>query len=242
MWGWGFFSNFATLVAKLPLRGQGVGYSEQLARGNCCPTQTPLFGQGMGLHLHLPPHPPTHPPTQSSELCTPRTMPEPSFHCLLLTPWHSLVVHPVSTNTCRQRQDAGVPAADDCAADARERELGGPAWPAAPVYALPLPSKTTCTRTPPKKKHAGSGKTLAFLLPMIALLARAREQGGSAWPSAPKALLLSPTHELAAQTARVLKVLLPGSGLKCCLLSKKSAGGCWGAQLSAMSTGFLLAG
>jgi hypothetical protein len=61
---------------------------------------------------------------------------------------------------------------------------------------------------------------------MMALLMRLKEQGGTAWPGAPKALLLSPTHELAAQTARVLKTLLPGSGLKCCLLSKKSAGMC----------------
>jgi hypothetical protein len=60
----------------------------------------------------------------------------------------------------------------------------------------------------------------------MAHLMRLKEQGGTAWPAAPKALLLSPTHELAAQTARVLKLLLPGSGLKCCLLSKKSAGVC----------------
>jgi hypothetical protein len=58
----------------------------------------------------------------------------------------------------------------------------------------------------------------------MAHLMRLKEQGGSAWPAAPKALLLSPTHELAAQTARVLKLLLPGSGLRCCLLSKKSEG------------------
>jgi len=52
---------------------------------------------------------------------------------------------------------------------------------------------------------------------------------GPRWPAAPKALLLSPTHELAAQTTRVLKLLLPGSGLRCCLLSKQSAGGTnWG--------------
>jgi ATP-dependent RNA helicase DDX52/ROK1 len=65
---------------------------------------------------------------------------------------------------------------------------------------------------------------LAFLLPLMAHLMRLKEQGGTAWPAAPKALLLSPTHELAAQTARVLKLLLPGSGLRCCLLSKKSEG------------------
>lgn len=71
----------------------------------------------------------------------------------------------------------------------------------------------------------GSGKTLAFVLPMLALLSEQKQQGGEHWPAAPKALLLSPTHELAAQTARVLKLLLPGSGLRCCLLNKNSAVG-----------------
>lgn len=45
----------------------------------------------------------------------------------------------------------------------------------------------------------GSGKTLAFLLPVVAALRAARGAGGDAWPGAPKALLLSPTHELAGQ-------------------------------------------
>jgi superfamily II DNA/RNA helicase len=70
----------------------------------------------------------------------------------------------------------------------------------------------------------GSGKTLAFVLPMLALLAEQKLKGGEDWPDAPKALLLSPTHELAAQTVRVLKQLLPGSGLRCCLLSSAPAG------------------
>lgn len=72
----------------------------------------------------------------------------------------------------------------------------------------------------------GSGKTLAFVLPALALLCEQKQLGGQEhWPCAPKALLLSPTHELAAQTARVLKLLLPGSGLRCCLLNKSSATG-----------------
>jgi superfamily II DNA/RNA helicase len=50
----------------------------------------------------------------------------------------------------------------------------------------------------------GSGKTLAFLLPVVAALKRARGAGGDAWPDAPKALLLSPTHELAAQARHVM--------------------------------------
>jgi len=48
----------------------------------------------------------------------------------------------------------------------------------------------------------GSGKTLAFLLPVVAALRHAHNEGGSAWPDAPKALLLSPTHELAGQVGR----------------------------------------
>ena len=74
----------------------------------------------------------------------------------------------------------------------------------------------------------GSGKTLAFLLPVVAALRRARNEGGAdagAWPDAPKALLLSPTHELAGQTARVLRKLLPGTKLRACLLSKATAAG-----------------
>lgn len=45
----------------------------------------------------------------------------------------------------------------------------------------------------------GSGKTLAFLLPVVAALRAAHNAGGEGWPNAPKALLLSPTHELAGQ-------------------------------------------
>ncbi|KIY97098.1 DEAD-box ATP-dependent RNA helicase 57, partial [Monoraphidium neglectum] len=71
----------------------------------------------------------------------------------------------------------------------------------------------------------GSGKTLAFLLPVVAALRRARNEGGAAWPDAPKALFLSPTHELAGQTARVLRKLLPGTKLRACLLSKATAAG-----------------
>ncbi|GFR50016.1 hypothetical protein Agub_g12165, partial [Astrephomene gubernaculifera] len=76
------------------------------------------------------------------------------------------------------------------------------------------------TLTPPA---AGSGKTLAFLVPLLARLRAMR--GAGEWPAGVKALVLSPTHELAAQQARVLKQLLPGSGLRACLLSRSTAAG-----------------
>ena len=69
----------------------------------------------------------------------------------------------------------------------------------------------------------GSGKTLAFLIPLVVTLRRLRLSGD--WPDAPKGLVLSPTHELSAQTARVLKQLLPGAKLRACLLSKATAAG-----------------
>ncbi|GIM09618.1 hypothetical protein Vretimale_13458, partial [Volvox reticuliferus] len=69
----------------------------------------------------------------------------------------------------------------------------------------------------------GSGKTLAFLIPLLANLRALRARGD--WPEGVKALVVSPTHELAAQQARVLKLLLPGTGLRACLLSKATAAG-----------------
>ncbi|GLI66727.1 hypothetical protein VaNZ11_010667 [Volvox africanus] len=69
----------------------------------------------------------------------------------------------------------------------------------------------------------GSGKTLAFLIPLLAGLLALRARGD--WPEGVKALVVSPTHELAAQQARVIKLLLPGTGLRACLLSKATATG-----------------
>ncbi len=77
----------------------------------------------------------------------------------------------------------------------------------------------------------GSGKTLAFLLPLLLRLSRLRKTaGGAQWQEgAVKAVVLSPSHELAAQQMRVLNLLLPGSGLRAALLSKATAAGCdWG--------------
>jgi ATP-dependent RNA helicase DDX52/ROK1 len=64
---------------------------------------------------------------------------------------------------------------------------------------------------------------MAFMLPIMSALRKLRTSGD--WPPAVKAVVLSPTNELAAQQARCLKLLLPGSGLRGCLLSKSTAAG-----------------
>ena len=57
--------------------------------------------------------------------------------------------------------------------------------------------------------RTGSGKTLAFLLPVVARLAG----GPSARAGAPRALILAPTRELAAQIDAVLEPLAAAAGL-----------------------------
>ena len=57
----------------------------------------------------------------------------------------------------------------------------------------------------------GSGKTLAFSLPIVARLLAA---GGRSRPSAPRALVLVPTRELANQVAAVLEPLAKAAGLR----------------------------
>ena len=59
--------------------------------------------------------------------------------------------------------------------------------------------------------HTGSGKTIAFLLPIIEQLNPASKE--------PQALVISPSRELAFQTARVADLLLEGTGLSCVALS-----------------------
>ena len=61
----------------------------------------------------------------------------------------------------------------------------------------------------------GSGKTLAFLLPLVINAKRAALKGQEGL----KALMISPTRELAEQTARVLLLLVRGLRLQCCLLT-----------------------
>eukprot|EP00887_Chlorella_sp_A99_P000722 scaffold5.g722.t1 len=95
---------------------------------------------------------------------------------------------------------------------------------------------------------SGSGKTLAFLLPLIAHAKRLQAEAEAAAAAAagataaaggeppapegpptrrggPKVVVVSPTKELATQTARVAKLLLPGLRLRASLLSKATAAG-----------------
>eukprot|EP00898_Chlorokybus_atmophyticus_P001705 jgi/Chlat1/2535/Chrsp175S02387 len=66
----------------------------------------------------------------------------------------------------------------------------------------------------------GSGKTLAFLLPIVLALKRSKQDAPTV-----RAVILSPTKELAAQTGRELARLATGTGthLTCVVLSKAQA-------------------
>jgi superfamily II DNA/RNA helicase len=57
--------------------------------------------------------------------------------------------------------------------------------------------------------RTGSGKTYAFLLPLVARLS----DGGTARPKAPRALILAPTRELANQIDQALAPLAEAAGL-----------------------------
>jgi ATP-dependent RNA helicase RhlE len=59
--------------------------------------------------------------------------------------------------------------------------------------------------------QTGTGKTAAFALPVLQQLAR---QGGRAGPKSPRALVLAPTRELAAQIARSFDTYGKGLGLR----------------------------
>ena len=59
----------------------------------------------------------------------------------------------------------------------------------------------------------GSGKTLAYLVPLLQLLAARPHQRPAARPARPAAVVLAPTRELASQIATEA-VALCGEGLK----------------------------
>lgn len=70
----------------------------------------------------------------------------------------------------------------------------------------------------------GSGKTLGFLIPtVLAVLARRRADGR---PAGISAVVVSPTRELAAQTARCLALLTAKMGIHSVVLAKSTAAGC----------------
>ena len=70
----------------------------------------------------------------------------------------------------------------------------------------------------------GSGKTLAFLIPLV-MHVRSLFYKIEHPEEGIKAVILSPTKELSVQTGRVLKPLLPGMRLRCCVLNKSTAAG-----------------
>ena len=62
--------------------------------------------------------------------------------------------------------------------------------------------------------QAGSGKTLAYLLPLLQRLAETERTEGRAKPTRPRMLVLVPTSELAVQVLGVIRTLSRG-GLRC---------------------------
>ena len=63
----------------------------------------------------------------------------------------------------------------------------------------------------------GSGKTLSFLLPIVVKLRTRDDDAGG-----PRALLLSPTKELAQQSHRILKLLCRGTNSLRCVSARVS--------------------
>ncbi|MFN0089192.1 MAG: DEAD/DEAH box helicase [Acidimicrobiales bacterium] len=78
-----------------------------------------------------------------------------------------------------------------------------------PIQALTL-VESLAGRDVLGRGRTGSGKTLAFALPVVAALA-----GGRSRPGAPRALILAPTRELAAQITQVISPLAAAFHLRC---------------------------
>src|SRR3954470_19028118 len=77
-----------------------------------------------------------------------------------------------------------------------------------PIQAATLPN-ALAGRNVLGRGRTGSGKTYAFLLPLVARLA----DGGSARPKTPRALILAPTRELVGQIDAALAPLAEAAGL-----------------------------
>ncbi len=78
-----------------------------------------------------------------------------------------------------------------------------------PIQAATLPD-SLAGRDVLGRGRTGSGKTYAFLLPMVARLS---ESGRKAAPKAPRALILAPTRELVGQIDAALQPLAAAAGL-----------------------------
>ena len=81
-----------------------------------------------------------------------------------------------------------------------------------PIQAATLPD-SLAGRDVLGKGRTGSGKTLAFVLPVLIRLAAT---GGASRPGRPRALVLAPTRELAAQIDAIAAPLARALGLRTC--------------------------
>ena len=99
--------------------------------------------------------------------------------------------------------DLGVPS--DLVALLTERGITSPT----PIQAATLPDSLS-GRDVLGRGRTGSGKTYAFLLPMVARLSKS---GRRAAPKSPRALILAPTRELVGQIDKALAPLAKAAGL-----------------------------
>ncbi|MDO5711145.1 MAG: DEAD/DEAH box helicase [Micrococcales bacterium] len=82
-----------------------------------------------------------------------------------------------------------------------------------PIQAATLPD-SLAGRDVLGRGRTGSGKTYAFLLPLVARLVASREAGRVRRPRMPRALILAPTRELAGQIEAALKPLAAATSLR----------------------------
>ena len=82
-----------------------------------------------------------------------------------------------------------------------------------PIQAATLPD-SLAGRDVLGRGRTGSGKTYAFLLPVVARLMASRAAGTPRRPKMPRALILAPTRELAGQIETALRPLAAASSLR----------------------------